>query len=161
RADVRALGAALAQILGADAPPELAAIARAEYVSAADLAADLRRHQAGQLVSAHRYGLGALAARWLRQHRALAAAAAAAVGAGGLAGGTSLRSVVQARDRADALTAAAEAERQAAAVQRQAAEDLVDYIVVDVRKRLATVGKLELMSSVGGAIVAHYRRLAA
>ena len=59
------------------------------YATAASLAADLRRFQTGQLVSAHHYSPGELLRRWVRQHRAavtvaavfgLALAAAIAVG---------------------------------------------------------------------------------
>jgi tetratricopeptide (TPR) repeat protein len=53
------------------------------YPTAAQLAADLRRFQTGQLVSAHRYSPGELLRRFLRQHRA--AVTVAAVGALALA----------------------------------------------------------------------------
>jgi tetratricopeptide (TPR) repeat protein len=49
------------------------------YPTAAQLAADLRRFQTGQLVSAHHYSPGELLRRFLRQHRA--AVTVAAVGA--------------------------------------------------------------------------------
>jgi tetratricopeptide (TPR) repeat protein len=48
------------------------------YATAADLAADLRRFQTGQLVSAHRYSPAELLRRWLRQHRAAVTVAAVA-----------------------------------------------------------------------------------
>ena len=46
------------------------------YATAADLAADLRRFQTGQLVSAHRYSPGELLRRFVRQHRAAVTVAA-------------------------------------------------------------------------------------
>jgi hypothetical protein len=67
-------------------PPELVAIvgkamARApadRYPSARELASDLRRFQAGQLVAAHRYSLGALLGRWLRKNKSVVTIAAVA-----------------------------------------------------------------------------------
>jgi serine/threonine protein kinase len=79
------------------APPDLAAIVRksmaadaaARYPSARELAADLRRFQTGQLVSAHRYSSRELLRRFVARHRAalavagvLSAALLAAVAAG-------------------------------------------------------------------------------
>ena len=63
-------------------PPDLAAIvAKAmavappdRYPSARELAADLKRFQAGNLVAAHAYSLRQKLARWIRRNRALAVA---------------------------------------------------------------------------------------
>src|SRR6185436_2513007 len=59
-------------------PPELRAIVEramaydpaARYASAKQLAADLSRFQAGQLVAAHRYSARDLVRRWLRRYAA-------------------------------------------------------------------------------------------
>ena len=78
----------------ADAPPDLCAIVKKamaaapadRYPSAVELAADLRRFQTGQLVTARHYSTPALLVRWVARHRAivivvlLAAAALAGVG---------------------------------------------------------------------------------
>lgn len=75
-------------------PADLAAIvekamareAGDRYESAADLVADLKRFQAGQMVAAHDYSWSELALRWIRRHRTIALAALVFVvlGAGGL-----------------------------------------------------------------------------
>ncbi len=49
------------------------------YRDAGEMAADLRRFAAGQLVSAHSYTMGALLARWARRHRVLLGAGAVLV----------------------------------------------------------------------------------
>jgi serine/threonine protein kinase/tetratricopeptide (TPR) repeat protein len=66
------------------APPDLVALVdkamdpepARRYRDAGELAADLRRFQTGQLVSAHRYSPGELLRRWVRQHRAVVTVAA-------------------------------------------------------------------------------------
>ncbi len=69
------------------APPDLVAIvAKAmardpddRYVTAAELAQDLKRFETGQLVGAHRYTTGELMLRWLRRYRVAVSIAAAAL----------------------------------------------------------------------------------
>jgi len=68
-----------------EAPPDLVAIVQkamaaapeARYPTARELAADLRRFQAGQLVSAYRYSTRDLVRLFLRRHRAAVVVAAA------------------------------------------------------------------------------------
>ncbi len=104
--------------LAPGAPRELVAIAEramaasidARYPSAAELAADLRRFEAGQVVSAHRYSLGEMVRRWIRRHRAALIAAAAIVVAIGVVAVVMVRQVIQARDAARAQRAALLAE---------------------------------------------------
>jgi tetratricopeptide (TPR) repeat protein len=108
-------------------PPDLAAIVEKamepdparRYPDAGALAADLRRFQTGQLVSAHRYSPGELLRRWVRQHRAvvtvaavLSLALAVAVAGGFLAVSRQARIAEAERDRA--RVAADEAERVSA-----------------------------------------------
>lgn len=83
------------------------------YPSAQQLAADLKRFQAGQMVAAHRYTVTERAARWVRRHRAIASASLifAALAAAGLVGfgvrENRLRRVAESeRDRADQKTLA-------------------------------------------------------
>ena len=98
-----------------EAPPDLVAIVRKamapspedRYPSARELAADLRRFQTGQLVSAHRYSTRDLLRRFVVRHRAALAVAAvltaalmAAVAVGFLAVRRQARVAEAERDRA-------------------------------------------------------------
>ncbi len=106
RADVFALGAMMFHLLAgrpprpaavapgedigvvaADVPADLIALTRqamafepgARYRTASALAADLRRYQTGQLVSAHRYSVAGVLRKWVGRHRAAVAVAAVGV----------------------------------------------------------------------------------
>jgi WD40 repeat protein len=114
-----------------DVPPDLAAIVRKamaraapeRYVSAGELAADLRRFQAGQLVGAHRYSSTQLFRRFLRRHRAVLTAAAAGLV---ILAATGLVSVQRIRrERGDALRAQAEAEARGNALLLTQARTLI------------------------------------
>src|SRR5688572_12858389 len=128
RDDVAALGALAYQLFAGapaadpprplaavvpDLPADLAAITAVamsadRYPTARELAADLTRFQAGQLVSAQTYSTGALVRRWLRRHRAaVAVAAVLALATAGL-GAVSLRRIVAERERADQQRALAD-----------------------------------------------------
>jgi tetratricopeptide (TPR) repeat protein/tRNA A-37 threonylcarbamoyl transferase component Bud32 len=138
-------------------PPDLTAIVdRAmapqpdeRYATAAELAADLRRFQTGQLVAAHSYSRGDLLKRFVRRHRgaviiaALCAAVIAAVGA------VSVRRIVSEREQADQ-------QRRLAERERAGAEDLVQFLVYDIRGKLRTVGRLDVLSGVADRIESYY-----
>jgi WD40 repeat protein len=89
-----------------DVPPDLAAIVgkamthdpAARYPSAAELAADLRRFQTGQLVAAHRYTRATLVSRWVRRHRAVVAVASALLVVLAVTATVSVRSIVRERN---------------------------------------------------------------
>jgi tetratricopeptide (TPR) repeat protein/tRNA A-37 threonylcarbamoyl transferase component Bud32 len=161
--DVHGLGGILACVLAGvdDVPAALAAITRRalaadpakRYASAAELAADLQRFQAGALVGAHHYSLRQLAWRWLARHRAVVgvtAAAAVAVVVLSIIGVTRIFA-----ERTVADDARADAEQQ-----RDAAESVIDYMLHDLGKRLDALNKIELLSGVGGEIDAYYARRA-
>jgi WD40 repeat protein len=71
----------------------------ARYASAARLADDLKRFQTGQLVSAHRYTLGALLGRWLRRHRITVAVAAVLLGVLATTSALSVSHIIDGRRR--------------------------------------------------------------
>ena len=110
-----------------EAPAELLAITRKamardpgdRYGSALELARELRRFEAGQLVSAHRYSLGDIVRRWVRKHRTALAVAAVLVTALLVVGAYALYRVLEAEQ-------VARAERELAVVghQRAHAESL-------------------------------------
>jgi len=107
-------------------PVELTAIATKamapaavdRYADAGELAADLRRFLAGQLVAAHAYTPRQRIARWIRRHRiAVMVGAVAFVALVGL-GAVSLRGVIVARDAAQAARARESLRADAAIVER-------------------------------------------
>jgi tetratricopeptide (TPR) repeat protein len=134
-------------------PPELTAIvAKAmardredRYPTAKQLAEDLKRYQTGRLVAAHEYSVGALLLRWLARHKGVVAVAAASVIILAFGGIVSVRRVL--------------AERNRAQDQRAAAEDLVEFMLVDLKDRLAPLGKLDFLEGVAGRVVSYYDRL--
>src|SRR5688572_20256566 len=119
--------------LPADVPAELIAItakavapaAAARYADAGELAADLRRFLAGQLVAAHRYSAPARLARWLR-HRLVAVVAVAAVVVIAAVIALAFRRVVAERDTARAARRLAEARAEELLVDRARAMLVVD-----------------------------------
>ena len=142
-------------------PPDLItivhkAMARApadRYSSAKELAVELKRFQTGQLVGSHRYTPGQLVARWIRRHRAAVAVAAAAAIV--LASGAtfSVRRVLREEQRAEA--------QRALAVARGAdAEELMSFMLGDLRDKLKPLGKLELLDVVATKAVAYYAQRA-
>ena len=121
------------------------------YPSARELADDLRQFQTGQLVGAHRYSIGQLARRWLRRHRTAvvvaAVAALALVGVSGLA----LHRILQAER-------VAQSERRVAERGRGDAEELMGFMLGDLRAKLAPLGKLDLLDMVATKATAYFER---
>jgi WD40 repeat protein len=109
-----------------EVPPALTAILRkalaaepgARYASAGELAVDLRRFLAGQLVAAHAYTSRELLGRWLRRHRAAVAVAAVALVVVATVAVVALRRVVADRDRARRAEAVATARADEQLVER-------------------------------------------
>ncbi len=143
-----------------DAPPDLVAIVRRamaaapdeRYADAGELATELRRFLTGQLVSAHRYTAGQRIDRFVRKHRAAVTIAALAA-IGFAAGGTfALRRIMVERDVADHA-------RQVADLRRRAAEHLIETLQTGVRARLAKIGRLDLIESLGAEIRDYYAAL--
>jgi tetratricopeptide (TPR) repeat protein/predicted Ser/Thr protein kinase len=129
------------------------------YATARAMADDLRRFANGQLVSAHRYSIAALARRWVARHRALVGMAVALLVAVGITAGVSVRRIVRERDRADLARAEADRDRAAAVSQRDAAEKLVGFIIGELRRRLEALGKLDLLAGIGKEVEGYYDSL--
>jgi len=143
------------------APPDLVAIVHRamaplpidRYGDAGELASELRRFLTGQLVSAHRYTASQRVGRFVRRHRAAVTIATIAA-VGFAAGGTfAVRRILHERDVADH-------ERQVADTRSQAAEHLIDKMLSDVKTRLAQIGRLDLLASLGAEIRDYYGTLA-
>jgi serine/threonine protein kinase len=152
-----------------DLPPDLVtlvekALARDpadRYPSAKEMAEDLRRFAAGELVSSHSYSVRSLLGRWVNRHRAAVSVATLFLVALAVMGGASVRRVVRERDRADALKVVADRERATAEVQRDAAEGLVEFMVVELKTRLETLSRLDVLVGVGAEVEKYYRSVAA
>ena len=123
------------------------------YADAGELATELRRFLTGQLVSAHHYTAGERVGRFVRRYRAAVIIAMLAA-IGFAAGGTfAVRRILHERDVADHA-------RQLADTRRQAAEQLIDKMLSDVKTRLQQIGRLDLLASLGGEIRDYYATLA-
>ena len=110
------------------------------YPNAEEIAEELKRFQTGQLVQPPLHA-PQLVRRWFRRHRgavAVGAIAACIIGVGGVMG---VAQIVAAQQD----SAAAE---QVALANRRDAEDLIDYMVVDLRRGLEPVGKVDLLFEV-------------
>jgi tetratricopeptide (TPR) repeat protein len=120
------------------------------YPSAGALADDLRRFQTGQLVAAYSYSRTDLVRRFARRHRRalLFAALCALVIAIGAA--ISIRRIVVAREHAETQQGIAER-------QRAGAEDLAHFLLYDMREKLKSVGRLDVLSGVADRVEAYYQ----
>ncbi|APR76730.1 serine/threonine protein kinase [Minicystis rosea] len=144
-----------------DVPPDLVAIVdramapdpEARYATAAQLAEDLGRWQAGRLVEAHRYTPGDLLRRFARRYRAALLVAMTALVISTALGVVGLRRIFAERSRALAEQARAEAARGRAESQRVAAETLVSFVLGDLRGRLLRVGRLDALAGVARAVI--------
>jgi tetratricopeptide (TPR) repeat protein len=115
----------------------------ARYPTARELASDLKKFQAGQLVGAHRYTFGERVRRWLRRQRrpvvvgGIALALLAVIGIGSIG-----RTIAERRR--------AEAQRRIADAHRGEAEELMTFMLFDLKDRLKPLNRLELLESVAG-----------
>ncbi|MFN0250949.1 MAG: protein kinase domain-containing protein [Kofleriaceae bacterium] len=175
RADVFAIGALLYHVLRGSPPPRnahsdlatalpelprdlVAIVAEAtapdpavRYRTAAELAADLERFQAGQLVGAHEYSFGQLLRRWMRKHRGVLTASAIGLLVLVVFGAWSVVRIV----RAERL---AEMQHERAVVHRDDAEELMEFMLVDLRDKLLPIGKLDLLDTVAQKARTYYER---
>ena len=119
----------------------MARSADARYPTARGLADDLRRYQAGQLVGAHRYSWRQLAWRWLRRNRRAVTVAGASLLVLIAFGIISLSRIVGAEHRA-------QDERLLAEHHRADAEELMGFMLGDLRDRLRPLNQLGLLETV-------------
>jgi tetratricopeptide (TPR) repeat protein len=121
----------------------------ARYPSAVELAEDLKRFQTGQLVGSHQYSARERLVRWARRHRTAVRVGAVAALVLVLISGLSLRRILRERARAEAL-------RLVADRHRSEAEDLLGFMLQDLRDKLEPLGKLELLDGVAKRALAYY-----
>jgi len=122
------------------------------YPNAGELAEELRRFLTGQLVSAHRYTKFQRLARFVKKHRAAVTIGAIATLAMSVGGAFAVHNVVQSRDRAEREAGIADA-------RRQAAEKLIDQMLYDMKERLIAIGRIDLLSNLGGEVRTYYDTL--
>ncbi|HEY2748429.1 MAG TPA: protein kinase [Polyangia bacterium] len=101
------------------------------YPTAKELADDLERFQAGQLVSAHHYSALEMARRWVERRRAAVSVAVALLTALAVTGGFAVWRIARERDsaraeRAEARAAQAQAEKRASELVLAQAEQSLD-----------------------------------
>ncbi len=145
-------------------PADLAAIvdkamawdANDRYPTAAELAADLRRFQSGQLVGAFRYSARQLMGRWVRAHRpavVVGAVAAVVLTVGAVAG---VSRVVRERDLAQRARLVAEHDRAASEATSRDAEGLANFMLTTMRDQLVPIGKKDVLKDVATQVRTYY-----
>jgi serine/threonine protein kinase/tetratricopeptide (TPR) repeat protein len=122
------------------------------YETANGLALDIRRHLQHELVSARPPSTSYRVSRFVRRNRVAVAAALAVILA--LMAGTFI-STVQAI-RARRAERAAAAERATAEAERARAEELLHFMIGDLRAQLAKVGRLDVLEGVGDRALAYF-----
>lgn len=138
-------------------PPDLVtivekAMARAaedRYPSAAELAADLKKFQTGKLVGAHHYTAWQLITRWARAHRAAIGVGVVALAVVGVLGAVSLRRIFVEQAESERLGKLAEQ-------RRGEAEELLSFLLGDLRAKLQPLGKLDLLKDVAVKATAYF-----
>ena len=128
----------------------------ARYANAGELAVDLKRFLAGQLVNAHEYTIAQLLARWVRRHRGAVAVGSLAVVALAVVTGVSIARIVREERAAQTARALAETNRAAAEDRKAAAEGLVTFMLGDLRGILEPVGKLALLEEPARHVLAYF-----
>src|SRR5262249_51863757 len=121
------------------------------YATGRELANDLKKFQTGQLVGAHHYSRRQLLGRWLRRHRAPVAVASVAALLLGATGAMGLRRIFREQ-------AATETQRVAAEHNRDEAENLIDFMLIDLRNKVEPLGRLDVLDDVAKKAIAYYDR---
>ena len=122
------------------------------YANAGELAEELRRFLTGQLVGAHHYTPWQKVRRFVKKHRAAVTISALSVLAFAVLGTLAIRRIVEERD-------AATRAREIAVTRKEAAEKLIDRMLSDVKDRLQQIGRLDILSNLGGEIRDYYGTL--
>ncbi|MGE0546119.1 MAG: tetratricopeptide repeat protein [Kofleriaceae bacterium] len=114
------------------------------YGTAKEVADDLRRFTTGQLVGAHRYTTRQLIRRWIRAHRGVVALAAGSLLVLAVVVALGLTRIVEEQHRAEK--------------NREDAEDLMGYMLGDLKGKLQPIGKLALLEDVAYKAHSYYEQ---
>jgi tetratricopeptide (TPR) repeat protein len=128
------------------------------YPSAKELVDDLKKFQTGQLVGAHRYSNMELVRRWVRRHRTAVTVGAALLAVLAVVSTISVQRIMRERSEAEAARAKAEEQRTLAVASRSEAEELMGFMLGDLKEKLQPVGKLEIIDAVAKQSMAYYAR---
>ncbi len=115
------------------------------YGSARAVAADLQRYLDGEVVEAYAAGLAYRWTRFVLRNKLLAGVVAAAAAA------LAVSSVAVAM-----FALRADAARQRAELRQGQAEELIRFMVVDLRDKLDSLGRLDVLDDVGGAATDYF-----
>lgn len=115
------------------------------YASARAVAMELERYLDGEVVEAYAAGLAYRLTRFLLRNKLLAGMAAAAAVA-----------VLIAAVAVGVFAVRADAARRSAETRQGQAEDLIHFMVVDLRDKLESLGRLDVLSDVGDAAMAYF-----
>ncbi|NVB82666.1 MAG: serine/threonine protein kinase [Kofleriaceae bacterium] len=122
------------------------------YPNAGELADELRRFLTGQLVAAHSYTALQRIGRFVKKHRAAVTISLVALTGFAVGGTMMINRIVEARDRAQRA-------KQIAISRRVAAEQLIDYMLSDMKTRLSAAGRLDLLAGLGTEVKRYYATL--
>lgn len=116
------------------------------YSTARAVAADLQRYLDGEVVEAYAAGLAYRLTRFALRNRPLVATAA-----------TGLVALLLASVAVAVFALRAHAARERAELRKGQAETLIRFLVVDLRDRLDSLGRLDLLNEVGQAAEQYFR----
>lgn len=115
------------------------------YASARAVAADLRRYLDGEVVEAYAAGLAYRLTRFVLRNKLLAGMAAAAA-----------VTLLVASVAVGVFALRADAARKRAELRQGQAEELIRFLVVDLAKPLETLGRLDVLDTVGDAAAKYF-----
>jgi tetratricopeptide (TPR) repeat protein len=115
------------------------------YASARAVAADLRRYLDGEVVEAYAAGLAYRLTRFVLRNKLFAGMAAAAA-----------LSLLVASVAVAVFALRADAARKRAELRRTQAEDLIHFTVVDLHKKLESLGRLDVLDAAGEAATRYF-----
>jgi hypothetical protein len=119
------------------------------YPSAKGLATDLKAYATGRLVSAKSYSSWTLLLRWVARNRVPVGLGIAFIVTLAVTLAVAVTRVVRERDRADAS-------RGVALRSQEAAEQLVDYLLRELRGKLEGIGRLDVLSGLSAEVEKYY-----
>lgn len=121
------------------------------YPSAKELAEELRRFEAGQLVGAHDYSAAALIKRWLKRRRTAVGVAGVMLVLLIVGSIASFARIARERDGANA-------ERAKVEEKRAEVEGLLGFLIGDLRNKLEPIGQVDILDLVARKTDHYYQR---